>query len=57
MTNVEHRVLDAERMDLDDDSVDGVACRYGYMLMADPGGARADAARAPRQGTLPSRYG
>src|SRR5918998_6354032 len=23
-------------MDLDDDCVDGVVCRYGYMLMADP---------------------
>ena len=34
--NVEYRVLDAESIDLDDDSVDGVVCRWGYMLMADP---------------------
>lgn len=34
--NVEFRVLDAERMDLADDSVDAVVCRWGYMLMADP---------------------
>jgi ubiquinone/menaquinone biosynthesis C-methylase UbiE len=33
---VEPRVLDAERMDLEDDSVDGVLCRWGYMLMAEP---------------------
>jgi ubiquinone/menaquinone biosynthesis C-methylase UbiE len=36
LRNVEHRVLDAEDIDLEDDSVDGVLCRYGYMLMADP---------------------
>ena len=35
LANVEHREMDAERMDLDDDSVDGVLCRWGYMLMAD----------------------
>jgi ubiquinone/menaquinone biosynthesis C-methylase UbiE len=34
--NVEHRTLDAEHMDLDDDTVDVVLCRSGYMLMADP---------------------
>ena len=39
LTNVEYRVLDAEQMDLDDDSVDGVVCRWGYMLMADPAAA------------------
>jgi ubiquinone/menaquinone biosynthesis C-methylase UbiE len=37
--NIEYRVLDAERMDLEDDSVDGVQCRWGYMLMADPSAA------------------
>lgn len=36
VTNVEYRVMDAEKMELDDDSVDGVVCRWGYMLMADP---------------------
>mgnify|MGYP001031232235 CR=1 FL=1 len=34
--NVEFRLLDAEDMDLPDDSVDGVVCRFGYMLMGDP---------------------
>ena len=33
--NVEYRVMDAERIELDADSVDGVLCRFGYMLMAD----------------------
>lgn len=32
LDNVDYRVIDAERIDLDDDSVDGVLCRYGYML-------------------------
>jgi ubiquinone/menaquinone biosynthesis C-methylase UbiE len=39
LENVECRVLDAERLDLSDGSVDGVVCRWGYMLMPDPGGA------------------
>jgi ubiquinone/menaquinone biosynthesis C-methylase UbiE len=37
--NIEYRVMDAEQMDLGDDSVDGVLCRWGYMLMADPAAA------------------
>jgi ubiquinone/menaquinone biosynthesis C-methylase UbiE len=36
LTNVECRVLDAERLDLPDECFDGVLCRWGYMLMADP---------------------
>jgi SAM-dependent methyltransferase len=48
--NAEHRVLDAERMDLDDDSVDGVLCRFGYMLMADPAAALAETRRVLREG-------
>src|SRR5688572_16609369 len=39
LTNIEYRVLDAERMDLGDNTVDGVLCRFGYMLMADPAAA------------------
>ena len=39
LTHIEYRVLDAEKMDLDDDSVEGVVCRWGYMLMADPAAA------------------
>jgi ubiquinone/menaquinone biosynthesis C-methylase UbiE len=48
--NVEYRVLNAERMDLEDDSVDGVLCRFGYMLMADPAAALAETRRVLRQG-------
>ena len=43
-------VLDAERMDLDDSSVDGVLCRFGYMLMADPAAALAETRRVLRDG-------
>jgi len=50
VTNVDFRVLDAERMDLDDASVDGVVCRYGYMLMADPAAAMAETRRVLRPG-------
>lgn len=48
--NVEYRVLDAERMDLDDDSVDRVVCRWGYMLMADPAAALRESRRVLRDG-------
>jgi ubiquinone/menaquinone biosynthesis C-methylase UbiE len=50
VSNVDFRVLDAERMDLEDDSVDGVVCRYGYMLMADPAAAMAETRRVLRRG-------
>ncbi len=50
--NVEYRVLDAERMDLEDDSVDAVVCRWGYMLMADPAGALSETRRVLRDGGL-----
>jgi SAM-dependent methyltransferase len=48
--NVEHRVLDAERMDFEDDSFDGVLCRWGYMLMADPAAALGETRRVLRDG-------
>ena len=48
--NVEYRVIDAERIDLDTDSVDRVLCRYGYMLMADPARALAESRRVLRPG-------
>jgi SAM-dependent methyltransferase len=48
LENVEHRVLDAERMDLDSASVDRVACRFGYMLMADPAAALSETHRVLR---------
>jgi ubiquinone/menaquinone biosynthesis C-methylase UbiE len=50
LTNVEHRVLDAESMDLDDSSVDRVVCRWGYMLVADPAKALAETRRVLRDG-------
>ena len=48
LENVECRVLDAERLDLPDGSVDGVLCRWGYMLMADPGAAIRETRRVLR---------
>ena len=45
VSNAEFRTLDAERMDLDDRSVDGVLCRWGYMLMADPEAALGETRR------------
>jgi SAM-dependent methyltransferase len=48
--NVEFRVLDAERMDLETDGVDGVLCRWGYMLMVDPAAAFAETRRVLRAG-------
>jgi len=50
LENVEHRVLDAERMDLDDSSIDRVLCRFGYMLMADPAAALGETRRVLRDG-------
>jgi ubiquinone/menaquinone biosynthesis C-methylase UbiE len=50
LQNVEHRELDAERMDLEDDSVDGVLCRWGYMLMSDPAAALRETRRVLRDG-------
>jgi ubiquinone/menaquinone biosynthesis C-methylase UbiE len=50
LANVEHRQLDAEDMDLPDDSVDGVLCRWGYMLMSDPETAFLETRRVLREG-------
>ncbi len=49
LSNVEYHVLDAERMDLADDSVDAVLCRWGYMLMADPAAALRETRRVLRE--------
>ena len=46
--NAEFRVLDAERMDLETESVDGVLCRWGYMLMINPANACAETRRVLR---------
>jgi ubiquinone/menaquinone biosynthesis C-methylase UbiE len=50
LTNVEFRVLDAQQMDLPADSVDGVLCRWGYMLMIDPRAAFTETRRVLRPG-------
>jgi SAM-dependent methyltransferase len=50
ITNAEYRVLDAEKMDLEDDSIDRVICRWGYMLMADPAAALGETRRVLRDG-------
>jgi ubiquinone/menaquinone biosynthesis C-methylase UbiE len=48
--NVEHRQLDCENIDLPDDSVDGVICRWGYMLLADPAASFRETRRVLRDG-------
>lgn len=50
ITNAEFRVLDAERMQLDDSSVDGVVCRWAMMLIADPAQALREVRRVLRPG-------
>jgi ubiquinone/menaquinone biosynthesis C-methylase UbiE len=50
LTGVEHRVLNAEAMDLDHDAVDGIVCRWAYMLMADPAAAFRETRRVLRPG-------
>jgi ubiquinone/menaquinone biosynthesis C-methylase UbiE len=50
LRNVEFRVLDAEQLELPDEAVDGVLCRWGYMLMADPATALAETRRVLRHG-------
>src|SRR6476646_7429751 len=45
LANVEFQVLDAEWIDLPLASVDAVLCRWGYMLMADPGAALTETRR------------
>ena len=48
--NVDFRVMDAEHVELETDSVDGVLCRFGYMLMADPAVALSETRRVLRPG-------
>lgn len=50
LSNVEYRLIDAERIELPDDSVDGVLCRFGYMLVPDPAAAFAETRRVLRPG-------
>jgi ubiquinone/menaquinone biosynthesis C-methylase UbiE len=55
--NAQFRVLDAERMDLETDSVDDVLCRWGYMLMIDPAAALAETRRVLRPGGFEDPHG
>ena len=48
--NAEFREIDAQRIEIGDDSVDGVLCRLGYMLMPDPATALAETRRVLRPG-------
>jgi SAM-dependent methyltransferase len=48
--NVDYKVIDAERIELDTDSVDGVLCQSTYMLIADPDAALAETRRVLRPG-------
>jgi SAM-dependent methyltransferase len=50
LTNVEHRVVDAQAIDLPEASVDGVLCRWGYMLMPEPARALTETWRVLRPG-------
>lgn len=50
VANAEFRVMDAENMELPDDSVDGVMCRWGLMLMLDPAAALRETRRVLRPG-------
>jgi SAM-dependent methyltransferase len=50
ITNVEFKVMDAEWIDLPTADVDGVICRWGYMLLADPGAALRETRRVLKPG-------
>jgi SAM-dependent methyltransferase len=47
---VRFKQIDAESIDLDAASMDAVLCRWGYMLMADPGAALRETRRVLRPG-------
>ncbi|MCP9487079.1 MAG: methyltransferase domain-containing protein [Gaiellaceae bacterium MAG52_C11] len=48
--NADFSTIDAQAMDLPDASVDGVLCRFGYMLMPEPATALAETRRVLRAG-------
>lgn len=50
LANVDCRVMDAQRLELEDASVDGALCRLGFMLMPDPAAAFCEARRVLRDG-------
>jgi ubiquinone/menaquinone biosynthesis C-methylase UbiE len=47
---VDYRLIDAQQIELDPNSVDAVICRFGYMLMADPVAALTETRRVLRPG-------
>jgi SAM-dependent methyltransferase len=50
ISNVEFRQLELEWIDMETASVDGVLCRWGIMLIADPGAAAREIRRVLRPG-------
>ena len=50
LTNVEIRIMDAENLDLDEDSLDVIICRFGLMLLSDPPKALRGMSRVLRAG-------
>jgi SAM-dependent methyltransferase len=50
LSNVDYGVIDAERIELDTGSVDGVVCQNTYMLLPDPSAALAETRRVLRPG-------
>jgi ubiquinone/menaquinone biosynthesis C-methylase UbiE len=50
ITGAEFHVMNAEQMDLPDDSVDAIVCRWGFMLMLDPAAALRECRRVLRDG-------
>jgi SAM-dependent methyltransferase len=50
LTNASFRVLDGQALDLADASIDGVLCRFGYMLMPEPVAGLAETRRVLRSG-------
>ena len=50
IANVEFGVLDAEQLEFEDASVDGVVCRFSFMLMSDPLRALRETRRVLRLG-------
>ena len=48
--NVEFKQMDAEKMDLADESVDVILCKWGFMLMLDPATALKECHRVLRPG-------
>jgi SAM-dependent methyltransferase len=50
LQNVDYQVTDAERIEFDTDSFDGVLCQSGYMLIADAAAALSETRRVLRPG-------